>query len=104
MVSGVLQSHGWRVIQLGTNVPVPDVVRAVEDYRINSLLLSAALPIQIRTVRDTIDAVRRSERGATANIVVGGQAFSGLEELAEQIGADRYAASIKDIENLSADC
>ena len=103
MAAAVLERQGWRVIQLGANVPVSDLLKAVENHQIDSLFLSAALPVQLIPARDTIDAVRHSGRGEALKIVVGGQAFTGLDGLAEQIGADHYAASVQEIEDLVAD-
>lgn len=92
MASDFFEFDGWRTLFLGANVPTPDLVSALERYRADLLLLSAALTKNLTAVRDTIHAVRYHPPARGTQIVVGGLAFTGLTDLAEQYGADGYAA------------
>ena len=82
---------GWRVIQLGADVPPADLVEAVDFYRADLLGLSVALRSQWGTLRQTISALRQA-RGRSLKILVGGRGLHGAEDLVEQLGADAYAA------------
>jgi methanogenic corrinoid protein MtbC1 len=93
MVADLFEIHGWRTILLGANVPVTDLVQAAEAFRSDLLLLSAALGKHLPDVRNTIRAVRQYEPTRDTKILVGGTAFAGLADLAEQYGADGYAAN-----------
>jgi methanogenic corrinoid protein MtbC1 len=93
MVADVFELHGWRTISLGANVPVPDLVHAVESFQADLLLISAALGKHLTTVRDTIGAMRHHDPTRNTKILVGGTAFAGLADLAEQYGADGHAAN-----------
>jgi methanogenic corrinoid protein MtbC1 len=93
MVADVFELDGWRTISLGANVPILDLVQSAEAFQADLLLVSAALGKHLPDVRDTIRAVRQHEPTRHAKILVGGTAFAGLADLAEQYGADGYAAN-----------
>jgi len=91
-VADFFEMAGWRTIQLGADVPIDDLVQAVEFFEVDLLALSASLNVQIETVRSTIRAVRSGRRGDVVKILVGGLAFLDAGDLAVEIGADGYAA------------
>jgi methanogenic corrinoid protein MtbC1 len=91
-VSDFFELDGWRVIPLGCDMPIRDLVEAVGFYQADLLGLSVCLHSQLTTLQQTIAAVRQSERGATVKIVVGGRGLSGAGDLAAELGADGYAA------------
>jgi MerR family transcriptional regulator, light-induced transcriptional regulator len=91
VVADFFEMDGWRVIQLGSDMPIPDLVQAVEFYQPDVLALSASLHTQLGTLTETIKAVRRGQRGAAVKILVGGRALDEATDLARQFGADGYA-------------
>jgi methanogenic corrinoid protein MtbC1 len=93
MVADVFELNGWRTISLGANVPVSDLVQATESFQADLLLISAALGKHLTNVRDTIRAIRQHDATRHIKILVGGTAFAGLADLAEEYGADGYAAN-----------
>jgi methanogenic corrinoid protein MtbC1 len=92
MIADIFETHGWRTISLGANVPIPDLVQAAEAFEADLLLISAALTNHLPALRDSIQAVRHHEPTRDVKILVGGAAFHNVEELASQFGADGYAA------------
>lgn len=84
---------GWRTIQLGADVPIPDLVQAVEFFDVYLLALSASLNIQIETLKSTIRAVRGGSRGNLVKILAGGLAFADADNLPGELGADGYATN-----------
>lgn len=91
-VAEFFEMDGWRVIPLGSDVPIRDLVEAVEFYQVDLLALSVALRTQLNTLKKTIQAVRRSPRGDQVKILVGGGGLAGAGDLAAEYGADAYAA------------
>lgn len=91
MVADFLEMNGWRAIYLGANMPIEDLVQAVNFYKADLLGLSVALTTQLPTLKTTIETVRQSEQGASVKVLVGGAALAGLEDLGRQCGADGYA-------------
>ena len=92
VVADLFEMDGWRVIQLGSNVPVDDLAQAVEFYDADLVALSVSLATQLPALEETIAAVRESERGVTVKILVGGCGMMGAAELAKSKGADDYAS------------
>jgi MerR family transcriptional regulator, light-induced transcriptional regulator len=92
VVAGFFEMGGWRVIQLGSDMPIPDLAQAVEFYQPDLLALSVALHTQLVTLTDTIQAVRRGPRGAAVKILVGGRGLAEAADLVQEFGADAYAA------------
>ena len=73
-------------------MPIPDLAQAVEFYQPDLLALSVSLHTQLVTLAETIQAVRCGQRGAVVKILVGGRALADATDLAQQFGADGYAA------------
>ena len=92
-VADFFEMAGWRTIQLGANVPVDDLVQAVDFFQADVLGLSASLSTQLPTLRETIAVLRQSPAGARLKILVGGRALAGGGDVPIQVGADGCAAS-----------
>jgi methanogenic corrinoid protein MtbC1 len=93
VVADFFEIAGWRVIELGADVPAADLARAAVDYSADLLAISAAMPSQISIVEDTIGAVREQLGTRCPAVLVGGPAFSSCPEAADRIGADGFASS-----------
>lgn len=91
MVADLFEMEGWRAIQLGADMPVADIVQAVDFFNTDLLGLSASLSTQLQALKDTIAAVRSSSKGAEVKILIGGFALDSSGELLKYIGADAYA-------------
>jgi 5-methyltetrahydrofolate--homocysteine methyltransferase len=87
---------GWRVIQLGSNVPADDLARAVEFYDADLVALSVSLPTQLAVLEETITVVRTCQRGSAVKILVGGYGMMNAADLAKSTGADDYASNAVD--------
>ncbi|MEO1583675.1 MAG: cobalamin-dependent protein [Planctomycetota bacterium] len=88
-VADIIEVAGYTAVYLGANVPTRDLVRACESYEVTAVLLSAAMGVHLPAIQEAIAAVR----GASGiRVIVGGGAFTPDPSLAEQIGADGYAA------------
>ncbi len=88
IVSTMLQSYGFEVLDLGKNVPPQDVLAAVAKTGAKLLGLSALMTTTVPSMRETIALVRR-EHMAPVIVMVGGAVLT--ETLAKDIGADYYA-------------
>jgi len=94
-IADLYQLAGWRVIYLGSDVPIQDLPVMIGYFDADLLVLSATLDIQIPNIQTAVDEVReRCERNI--NILVGGYAFDQAPELAKTVGADAYTASVED--------
>ncbi|MFK7884646.1 MAG: B12-binding domain-containing protein [Phycisphaerales bacterium] len=93
----MLESAGWRVIDLGAETPSQDLVRAVQDFRADVLLLGAMLTTHVEPARKTIALLRASEHTANAVVIVGGHVFDEAPDLWKKIDADAHARTIEDV-------
>jgi methanogenic corrinoid protein MtbC1 len=91
-VANFLEMAGWRTIQLGADVPITDLAQAVKFFVVDLLVLSVSMNVQLDTFKSTIQAIRSGGRGEGVRIMAGGLAFADLDNLAVELGADRYAA------------
>ena len=60
VVCDFFEMDGWRAIHLGADVPIGDLVAAVDGFQVDLLALSAAQSRHLEALRETIAAVRES--------------------------------------------
>ena len=91
----LLELEGWRTIFLGADVPRRDLPAAAQFFNTDVVLLSCALSVQLKSVRNTVAEIRkRCEQ--PVKIMVGGLAFYGSPDLWRSTGADGYAENADD--------
>lgn len=91
IVKTVLENYGYKVIDLGRDVPAAEVVHAARKYRAKVIGLSALMTTTVPAMQRTIELLRKE--GVGAPVIVGGAVLTG--EYAERIGAEHYAKDAK---------
>lgn len=86
IVKVLLENYGYKVVDLGKDVPVETVVQAVVEHKAALVGLSALMTTTVSAMAETIAALRKV---SDCKILVGGAVLT--EEYAENIGADAYA-------------
>ncbi len=87
------QITGWRVIFVGSDIPMQDLPTMLAFFEADLLMLGATLGTHIPRVAQAIRSIReRCER--PVRVIVGGAAFDEAEDLWEKVGSDGYAATI----------
>ncbi|MBO4283017.1 MAG: homocysteine S-methyltransferase family protein [Clostridia bacterium] len=86
IVRVMLDSYGFRVFDLGRDVPAEEVLAAVKRENVTLVGLSALMTTTVPSMRDTIALLRREVPGC--KVMVGGAVLT--ESCAREIGADRY--------------
>lgn len=84
----MLKNYGYRVIDMGKDVPAEDIVKTAMEENAMIIGLSALMTTTMMRMKDVVDAVRQS--GCNAKIIIGGACIT--ESFAEEIGADGYSA------------
>lgn len=87
IVKVVMESYGYRVIDLGKDVKVEAVVEAWKEYQPKAIGLSALMTTTVVSMERTIQALKNE--GCEVPIWVGGAVLT--EDIAKNIGADYYA-------------
>lgn len=86
IVKVLLENYGYKVLDLGKDVPVADIVKTVQESGAKVVGLSALLTTTVSAMEATINALREV---SDCKIVVGGAVLT--EEYAQSIGAEHYA-------------
>lgn len=73
--SNMVKAAGYKLIDLGTDVKLDDIVKGVAEYHPDVLGLSAILTHTTKTIRKTITALCDNGLRDNMKIIVGGSAF-----------------------------
>jgi methanogenic corrinoid protein MtbC1 len=88
LVAMLLKARGFRVIDLGVNVPTDRFVWGIRKYRPDVLAMSALTTVSAPKQGEVIQALQEKGLRDRVKIMVGGGAVT--QKLAERIGADGY--------------
>lgn len=88
LVATLFTAAGFRVIDLGIDVPREKFVKAVKEYKPDLLGLSALLTVTALEQGKVIEALKEQGIRNNVKVIVGGGAVS--REYAKKIGADGY--------------
>lgn len=87
IVKVILENYGYKIIDLGRDVPAEDIVNAAIAHDIKLIGLSALMTTTVPSMQQTIALLRKS--GHQAKVFVGGAVLTA--DYAAEIGADFYA-------------
>ena len=91
MVGVLLVAQGFRVVDIGADVPADKFVNAVKENKADILALSALLTTTAPQQGKVISALKEAGLRDHVKIMVGGGAIT--QEFANSIGADGYGAT-----------
>jgi len=89
LVAMMLESAGFDVYNLGTDVSPDKFIEEVKDKDANMLCLSALLTTTMPMMKTTIDTLAESGIRDQVKVMIGGAPVT--QDFADQIGADGYA-------------
>jgi 5-methyltetrahydrofolate--homocysteine methyltransferase len=88
LVGMLLEGAGFKVVDLGVDVPPQKFVKAAEDAHADVVALSALLTTTMLNMKGVVDALRASETTRTVKVLIGGAPLS--QAFADKIGADAF--------------
>lgn len=88
----LFEADGWTVKFAGGGVPEDEVLKLIGDTRPDLLVLFATLPTGMPAARKLIDYLREVNSCPNMQVLCAGGIYKRAEGLAEEIGADLYAA------------
>lgn len=91
IVCVLLENYGFKVIDLGKDVPASVILDAAEKEKADIIGLSALMTTTMPRMAEVIAGVR--ERNLTCKVMVGGAVLT--QDYASQIGADAYSADAR---------
>lgn len=97
LVSLMLKNHGFRLIDLGKDVPAEMIVNTAIKEQAKIIALSALMTTTMTKMKEVVDLVR--EKGLDIKIMIGGAVTT--QEYATEIGAHGYAKDAADAVKLA---
>lgn len=91
LVGFMLESTGFNVVDLGTNVPVGRFIEAVRAHSADVLAMSALLTTTMLGMRTVMQSLVESGLRPKVKVIIGGAPVS--QKFAEDIQADAYGAN-----------
>jgi len=101
MVGALLTAHGFKVVDLGTNVTSAQFVAGVKENKADILALSALLTTTAVEQAKVIESLKEEGLRDQLKVMVGGGAIT--PEFAEEIGADGYRATAPEAVELAVE-
>ena len=89
----MLRNFGYRVVDLGRNVPIETILETAEREKAQILALSALMTTTMIQMKVAVDAVR--ERNLPYKIMVGGAVVT--PKFSAEIGADGYGKDVGEV-------
>jgi len=88
LVCMILESAGFEVINLGTDIPPEGFVQAVREHKPQIVGLSALLTTTMLNMKSTIELLKEEGLRDGIKVIIGGAPVS--QSFADEIGADGY--------------
>ena len=88
----MLKNYGFRVVDLGKDVPKEDIVQAAIDEKADIIALSALMTTTMMRMKDVVELVK--EKQLKTKVIIGGAVIT--QSYADEIGADGYSKDAAD--------
>lgn len=100
LVADAMESEGWDVHFLGTNLPDSEILAALRENEVEVLCVSTTLLSNLPASAELIRAVRSTLNSKAPRIVVGGAAFRLAPELAVELEVTNCGNDLRGALNL----
>lgn len=92
LVGLMLKNYGFRVVDLGKDVPASVIIEAAKKEHAQLIGLSALMTTTMQRMKEVVDLVHKE--GLPVKIFIGGAVIT--QEYADEIGADAYSSDAAD--------
>lgn len=92
LVALMLKNYGFRVIDLGKDVPKEVIIKAARENNAQIIALSALMTTTMKEMKNVVELARKEK--LDAKIIIGGAVVT--EDYAFEIGADGYSSDAAD--------
>ncbi|MBR1771093.1 MAG: homocysteine S-methyltransferase family protein [Lachnospiraceae bacterium] len=97
LVALMLKNYGFRVIDLGKDVPSERIIAAAREHNAQIIALSALMTTTMQRMREVIADARREQ--LASKVMIGGAVIT--QDYADEIGADGYSKDAADAVKLA---
>lgn len=89
LVAMMVESVGFKVINLGVDIPAEEFVKAVKEFNPDIVAMSALLTTTMVKMKEVIEALNEAGLRDRVKVIIGGAPIT--QSFADDIGADGYA-------------
>ncbi len=89
LVGMMVESAGYKVINMGVDIPAEKFAEAVKEHKPQVVALSALLTTTMLAMKDTIEVLKEEGLRDDVKVIVGGAPVN--QDFSDEIGADGYA-------------
>ena len=97
LVALMLKNYGFKVIDLGKDVPAQTIIEAAKEHHAKIIALSALMTTTMQRMREVIEEVKKIQ--LPVKVMIGGAVIT--QEYADEIGADGYSKDAADAVKLA---
>ncbi len=97
LVALMLKNYGFKVIDLGKDVPKEVIIEKAKEYKADIIALSALMTTTMKRMKEVIDYAKKM--GVTSKVMIGGAVIT--QEYADEISADGYSKDAADAVKLA---
>ncbi|MBO5209938.1 MAG: homocysteine S-methyltransferase family protein [Lachnospiraceae bacterium] len=97
LVTLMLKNYGFKVIDLGKDVPKEKIIEAAKEHNAQVIALSALMTTTMQQMKRVVDYAKEQE--VDAKIIIGGAVIT--QDYADEIGADGYSKDAADAVKLT---
>ena len=103
VASKVFQIQGYKVSNLGSNIPFEEVKKAIIEFKPDFIILTATLQTSLIEVAFLIDEINKDKMIFTKDfkVAIAGGAFESLTSPSKLLQADFYLDELKDLNTYS---
>jgi methanogenic corrinoid protein MtbC1 len=101
IVTFMLEINGFKVIDLGIDVPVAEFIKSIETHKPAVVGLSGFLTLAFDSMKETIEAIKAAGLADEIRIMIGGGQID--DTVKNYTGADAYGRNAIDAVNLCKD-
>ena len=95
LVADAMEAQGWAVRFLGTNLPHPSVINAIQEVKAEVLCISTTLVSNLPSVAELIKLVRARLGVQAPRIVLGGAAYRHAPDFLQQVGPVEFFSDLR---------
>ncbi|MGD8452146.1 MAG: cobalamin-dependent protein [Phycisphaerae bacterium] len=103
VVADLLQADGWEVYLLGGGVPHDEILALVGQVRPEVLVIFGTRPEDVPETRGLVEMIRDIGVCPTMNIVVSGGIYNRADGLWQEVGADVFTDTAREIRSILRD-
>lgn len=100
MSAACFRKKGWKTVYLGRSLPASSLERFLESSPVDILVISVTLREHLNSCEHLIMAIKGFPEAYRPKVLVGGQAVEDSDQALRFLGADFYASSFRDLEEI----